>query len=306
MIGSTRYTAGVEIARQTSLAAEIAKLQQSVSSNQRLSAASDDPTAAARIADIRQSQADNAVWLKNVNAGAGIASAADTALSSLSTMMARAKELIIAGANDTNANVDRVQIAIELRSIADQVTTLSDSKDPNGQALFPTGDPLLIPVSTGQSIAATSSAASLFGTVPTEHGDRSIADILNFAADALDANREDDVPYTDIDGNTTDLDGNPLVMTRAQAVTYSVASIGAADDHAAAAHTDQGLRAQRFDDAKDLITSGGDDLTIERSGLEDTDVTYAVTAYQAKSLALQAAQTMFAQTHQKTLFDLIG
>lgn len=306
MIGSTRYTAGVEIARQTSLAAEIAKLQQSVSSNQRLSAASDDPTAAARIADIRQSQADNAVWLKNVNAGAGIASAADSALSSLSTMMARAKELIIAGANDTNANADRVQIATELRSIADQVTMLSNSKDPNGQALFPTGDPLLIPVSAGQRMAATSSATSLFGTVPTEHGDRSIAEILTFAADALSADQGDDIPYADSNGNTTDLDGNPLIMTRAQAITYSVASIGAADDHASAAHTDQGLRAQRFDDAKDLITSGNDDMKIERSGLEDTDLTYAVTAYQAKGLALQAAQTMFAQTHQKTLFDLIG
>lgn len=306
MIGSTRYTAGVEIARQTSLAAEIAKLQQSVSSNQRLSAASDDPTAAARIADIRQSQADNAVWLKNVNAGAGIASAADSALSTLSTMMARAKELIIAGANDTNANADRVQIATELRSIADQVTMLSNSKDPNGQALFPTGDPLLIPVSAGQRMAATSSATSLFGTVPTEHGDRSIAEILTFAADALSADQGDDIPYADSNGNTTDLDGNPLIMTRAQAITYSVASIGAADDHASAAHTDQGLRAQRFDDAKDLITSGNDDMKIERSGLEDTDLTYAVTAYQAKGLALQAAQTMFAQTHQKTLFDLIG
>lgn len=306
MIGSTRYTAGVEIARQTSLAAEISKLQQSISSNQRLSAASDDPTASARIADIRQSQADNAVWLKNVNTGAGIAAAADTALTSLSTMMVRAKELIIAGANDTNANVDRAQIATELRSIAAQVTTLSASRDPNGRPLFPAGDPLLIPVATGQSIAATTSAKTLFGAVPTEHGDRSIADILTFAAGALEAKMEDDVPYADIDGNTTDIDGNPLVMTRAQALSYSVASIGAADDHAAAAQTDQGLRAQRFDDAKDILGSVTDDLKVERSGLEDTDLTYSVAAYQAKNLALQAAQTMFAQTHRKSLFDLIG
>ncbi|MDO6416545.1 flagellin-like protein [Sphingomonas sp. BIUV-7] len=306
MIGATRYIAGVEIQRQTTLSADISKLQQSISSNKRLSAASDDPKAAARIADIRQNQSDNAVWLRNTTTGAGIAKAADTALSSLSTMLQRAKELVIAGANDTNANVDRAQIATELRSIAGEITALSQTKDSNGQALFPTGDPILIPVSAGRSIAATTSAKTLFGTVPTEHGDRSMAEILTDAAAALEAGPNDDIPYTDSLGNTTDADCEPLVMTRAQALTYSVATVNAADDHAVAAHTDQGLRAQRFDDTKDLLTSGTDDLKIERSSLEDTDLTQAVSEYQAKSLALQAAQTIFAQSHKSTLFDLLG
>ncbi|QJU56869.1 flagellin-like protein [Sphingomonas sp. AP4-R1] len=306
MIGATRYQSSLEIQRQSNLAAEISKLQTSISTNQRMSAASDDPAAAARVSDIRQIQSNNATWLKNITTGAGIAATADTALSTLSTTIQRAKELIIAGANDTNANVDRTQIAAELRSIADEITTLSNAKDPNGQPLFPTGSPLLIPVANGQSIAATSSAKDIFGSVTTEHGTQSITDVINFAATALEAKVDDKIPYTDANGETTDVDGNPLTMTRAEALTFSVSSINAADDHIGTARTEQGLRAQRFDDAKSLIDSGNDDLKIERSSLEDTDTTAAVTSFQAKQLALQAAQTMFAQTHKSTLFDLLG
>lgn len=306
MIGATRYQASLEIQRQSSLAAEISKLQTSISTNQRMTAASDDPAAAARVSDIRQIQSNNATWLKNITTGAGIAATADTALSTLSTTIQRAKELIISGANDTNANVDRTQIAAELRSIADEITTLSNSKDPNGQPLFPTGSPLLIPIANGQSIAATASAKDIFGSVTTEHGTRSIADVINFAASALEAGPDDKIPYTDANGETTDANGDPLTMTRAEALTFSVSSINAADDHVGTARTEQGLRAQRFDDAKSLIDSGNDDLKIERSSLEDTDTTAAVTSFQAKQLALQAAQTMFAQTHKSTLFDLLG
>jgi flagellar hook-associated protein 3 FlgL len=309
MIGSTRYTASLEVRRQAALSADITRLNTSITSKQRLSAASDDPKAASRISDIRQLQADNAAWTRNVDIGAGIAKAADNALTSLSTMVQRAKELIIAGSNDTNANVNRADIAAELRSIAGEITALSQTRDPNGQPLFPAGDPLNIPISNGRSIAATASSKQVFGTVATAQGDRSIADILTFAADALGldfADPEAKLPYTDKDGNTVDANGEPLTMTRAQAIAASVTNIGQSDDHVLAMQTDQGIRAKRFDDEKTGITAGNLDLTEERAGLEETDLPSAITEYQGKSLALQAAQQMFAQTHQKSLFDLIG
>lgn len=306
MIGSTRYIAGMEIQRQTTLAAEISKLQQSVSSNNRLTAASDDPKAAARIADIRQVQADNAIWLRNVDTGAGIAAAADKSLDSLATAMQRAKELMIGGVNDTNANVDRAQMATELRAIAVQITAISQNRDPNGQPLFPAGNPLAIPVGGGMSLPATGSSEEIFGKVKTAQGDRSIAEILTSAASALELGADGKLAYTDADGSTVDADGKPLEMTRTEALQAGLAAINTADDHVASMQTAQGLRAQRFDDMKAAIKSEGNNLSIERSSLEDTDLTYAVAAYQAKNLALTAAQTMFAQTHKNSLFDLIG
>jgi len=66
MISSTRYRAIAEINRQTDLAQQIAKLQESVSSGKRISKPSDDPDAAQRIAEIRTA------WLTNVMKAIGL------------------------------------------------------------------------------------------------------------------------------------------------------------------------------------------------------------------------------------------
>ena len=70
--------------------------------------------------------------------------------------------------------------------------------------------------------------------------------------------------------------------------------------------TDQGVRAGRFDQAKDDLDSSGENLSVERSGLESTDLTYALSEFQSKQTALQAAQTLFAQSNRTSLFDLLG
>ena len=285
MIGSTRYTAAAEIARQSQLAAEIAKLQQSVSTGKRISAPSDDPVASSRISEIRQSQADQTVWTSNVTTGAAIASAADTKLGSVASLLDRAKDLMLSGRNDATSASDRLSLANELRGLAAEVGTYATATDANGRALFPDATPLAIPVSEAVSLTATDSKANVFGNVSTVAGTKSIADILTGAADALSVTDD---------------------AQRSAAATASIAEIDAAVGHVASVRTDQGLRAQRFDDAASRLTSEGDAATTERDGLEQTDLTYALSAFQAKQLALQAAQTVFAQVHKSSLFDRLG
>ena len=97
MISSTRYNAMAEINRQTDLSKQIAQLQESVSTGKRLTAASDDPGAAQRISEIRQTQADQVVWTNNANMGTSISSAVDTSLTNISDLLDRAKELVLNG-----------------------------------------------------------------------------------------------------------------------------------------------------------------------------------------------------------------
>jgi flagellin-like hook-associated protein FlgL len=66
------------------------------------------------------------------------------------------------------------------------------------------------------------------------------------------------------------------------------------------------VRGQRFDDAKQVLQQNGDSLIEERNGLEQTDLTYAISEAQAKQLSLQAAQALFAQTNKSSLFDRLG
>lgn len=285
MISATRYSSLAEINRQTELAKEMAQLQQSVSSGNRLTAPSDDPAASARIADIRQTQADQLVWSRNADTGASIASAADTTLTSVGSLLDRAKDLVLSARNDTTSAADRSSIAAELRGLATDLDTYAQQSDPTGRPLFPDGTPISLPVSSTSSLPATASRDSVFGGITTSAGPQSLSDILNAAADALE---------------TTD------DATRATAIDDSIAAIGAGVDHITQVRADQGIRAQRFDSAKDALTSSGDQLTEEKSGLAGTDLTYAVAEFQSKQLSLQAAQTIYAQGMKSSLFDLLG
>jgi flagellar hook-associated protein 3 FlgL len=284
MIGATRYRATAEINRQTDLAKQIADLQAQVSSEKRLSKPSDDPAASTRVAEIRQTQADQAVWTNNISLGASIASAADIKLGSINDALDRAKELVLSGRNETTSPADRASIAQQLRDIANDLGSFAQSSDPTGAPLFPTGTPLSIPVSDVLSVPATVSRTELFDNVTTAGGTKSLQAILNDAAAAVES----------------------TASTRGTDVQNSLDAIDAGSAHVTAVRVDQGVRANRFDDAKDQLDTSSEDLSEERAGLENTDLTYALSEIQSKQVALQAAQTVFAQANRSSLFDLLG
>ena len=284
MISSTRYRARAEINRQTDLSREIAKLQESVSTGKRITKASDDPDAAQRISEIRQTQADQVVWTNNTNMGTSISSAVDTQLGSIYDMLNRAKELVLSGRNDTTSINDRTAIATELRSIIADLDSAGSANDPTGAPLFPTGTPLSIPVSDTLSLPATAKKDEVFGNVTTSKGTQTLQEILEDAATAVEGN----------------------AATRGSDIQLSLDAIDGGAGHITQVRTDQGVRAARFDQAKDALDSNGEDLAVERNGLESTDLTYALSEFQSKQTALQAAQTLFAKTNRSSLFDLLG
>jgi flagellar hook-associated protein 3 FlgL len=284
MISATRYTAAAEIRRQTNLAKDIAKLQTSVSSNKRITVGSDDPTASGRVSDIRLTQANQLIWSRNADTGASIAATADDTLKAVGTLLDRAKDLVLAGRNDTASDNDRTAIATELRGLANDIATYSQQKDPTGRPLFPTDSVIRIPVSDTLALPATGLRDTVF-TATTAAGAQSISDILNAAAASLE---------------------EPDGALRAAAIDASITAIDDGSNHIGVARADQGIRAQRFDAAKEMLDTDGDALTEERQALEQTDLTYALSEFQAKQLSLQAAQTLFAQTSKTSLFNLLG
>jgi flagellar hook-associated protein 3 FlgL len=284
MISSTRYNAQAEINRQTELSKQIAKLQVSVSSGKRLSAPSDDPGAAQRISEIRQTQADQVVWNNNVAMGTSISSAVDTSLTNISAMLDRAKELVLSGRNDTTSLTDRAAITQEWQSIIDKLDSASTANDPTGAPLYPTGSPLAIPVSDTLSLPATAQRDQVFGNIVTASGTQTLQQILGDAITAV----------------------NGSSASRASAIQASLDAIDTSISHITQVRADQGVRAQRFDAATEDLDNSGTDLAVERNSLESTDLTYALSEFQAKQTALQAAQTLFAKTNKSTLFDLVG
>ncbi len=280
MISGTRYRLTLEINRQLELAQQIAHAQAQISTGKRLQAPSDDPVAAARIAQLGITQTDQAAWSGNLANAAALSASADTTLGTVENALQRAHELMVSAANGTLSGEDRTTIALELRSIAEEISTLQVSRDSRGNDLFPAGAAVRIPVGNGLTLAAVGTRDEVF-LVDTGAGPRNMAAIVADAADALDAN-------------------DPA------AIGQSLDDVNAAVSHAAIEHGKQGARGNRIDQLSEGLAERDLQLKEERSGLEDTDVTAVVARLQAKQLTLEAAQAVFARVNRNTLFDLLG
>jgi flagellar hook-associated protein 3 FlgL len=284
MISGTRYRLDQEINRQLALSRDIAKAQTQLSTQKRLQAPSDDPVAAARISSIGRSQANEAVWKSNLDLAAALGARADTVLKAAGTAFERATELMTQGATGTLSDQDRATIALELRSIADELTSLKDSKDSRGNALFMSGYSLRIPVQSGVQVIAVGTREDVFESVPTAGGPKDLAAIVADAAAALELTAP---------------------AARQAAVAVSMDEVAAAVGHVASQHGEQGALANRVDQLLERQADTGLQLTEERSGLEDTDIQAVIARLSSQQLSLQAAQAVFARVNESTLFDIL-
>lgn len=115
---------------------QLLHLQQQVASGRRLLTPSDDPVAAARALEVTQSQdilTQYATNQQNANSALGLA---ETQMSSLNGMFARLKELTVQAGNATLSETDRKSIAFELRARFDELLSIANAADGQGQYLF--------------------------------------------------------------------------------------------------------------------------------------------------------------------------
>jgi flagellar hook-associated protein 3 FlgL len=276
MINATGNRMTLEIARQSRLARAVEEIQISISTGKRIQRPSDDPAASVRIASIRRAQADSAVWKRNVDLGVSLAAQASDVLKTLNDRLARAQQLTVQGATDSLPQSARDTIADELKGIADEVASLQLTQSSLGQPLFSSGQPREMRFSDGIVFAPVPSQADVF-----QSGGQSLSQQLQDMAAAVQG------------GNRAQLDS---ALATADTLIEHGTDVASAIGNAAA----------RLDRLTDSQASRSIDLTAERSGLEDTDLTTAIAALNAQQLTLDAAQAAFARINRRSLFDLLA
>jgi flagellar hook-associated protein 3 FlgL len=284
MAGITGYRLTTEINRQLRLSSQIARAQSDISSGKRLQTASDDPAAWARVAVIKRLESNQAAWLTNVDTAASMADQVTSVLDGLNTSFTRAGELMVQANSATTKDSDRQAIAQELLGIADDIDAAATTVDSRGLPLFPTDQPLPIPINRVLQITATDSKTNVFDSVQTTAGVTSLSQILRDAAAAI-------VLPDETQRKADSATANDAVQV---GITKITALIG-----------EHGVRAGRIDDIKAQLQTNASALEEERGGLEGTDISATVAKLQANLLSLQAAQAIFARINQSTLFDLL-
>ena len=116
--------------------ADLASLQEQLSSGKRVARASDDPTAAARAerATAAIGRADTSQ--RAVEASRVAMTQTESTLGNAGSLLQRARELVVSAGNPSFSDSDRKSIANELQSLRDQLLATANQSDGAGTYLF--------------------------------------------------------------------------------------------------------------------------------------------------------------------------
>lgn len=116
--------------------AKLSKTQLQLSTGQRILAPSDDPSAAVRALDLKESLDTNRQFQSNIQAVRSRLEFEDSALTSIANVLQRARELTIQSLNDTLNAGDRQAIGQEVQQLLDETLGLANTRDASGEYIF--------------------------------------------------------------------------------------------------------------------------------------------------------------------------
>ncbi|SEI82704.1 flagellar hook-associated protein 3 [Pseudomonas sp. NFR16] len=114
----------------------VVKTGDEVASQVKLNTAGDDPVGASRVLQLQQMSSMLNQYKSNIDTiNTGVVQT-ETALTSITSAIQRAQELVLGAGNSTYTDADRQSSAEELASLQSQILGLMNSKDANGNYLF--------------------------------------------------------------------------------------------------------------------------------------------------------------------------
>ncbi|MEL7187223.1 MAG: flagellar hook-associated protein FlgL [Pseudomonadota bacterium] len=133
---STRgaYLNGLKMMQQLQTALD--HTQRQISSGRRILTPSDDPIAASRALEIRESIGRLEQFDRNANIATNRLSQEESALNSVNNVLQRVRELALQANNATQSDESRAMIAVEMRQRLDQLVQLANQQDGDGSYLF--------------------------------------------------------------------------------------------------------------------------------------------------------------------------
>lgn len=185
---ATLYDTGLRsITQQQS---NLLRTQQQIATGKRISTPSDDPVAATQILQLNQSVSINKQYTANQDAAKDLLAQTDSTLSQVSNLLQNVRVNAVNAGNPVMSNQDRVSMAAELQGQLDELISLANSKDGNGNYFFSgyqtgtqpfaktaagvnyVGDEgqRLIQVSSSRQMEVSSSGADVFQRIKSGNG----------------------------------------------------------------------------------------------------------------------------------------
>jgi flagellar hook-associated protein 3 FlgL len=290
-----------------SIQGSLAKTQEQLSTGKQINKPSDQPDKASLITRLESELARQASYQGNLKAVNTRLQAQETALKNTSDVMFRFKELAVQASNDTLNPADRQTIALEMTQLREQILSLANTQDSNGNYLF-----------AGSRVGQAPFGQDAKGAVVYQ-GDQS-----RMVVSVGDNRRMNlNIPGSDAFVRLVRVDpkGNKVGIGFFQALADMVDSVKNSDrpniqrgigeiDRMQQGISDANAQVGTDMNVVDSQNSVLDEITLRlkttKSDVEDLDYTEAITKMNKDQLALEAAQSSFAKIAKLTLFNYMN
>ncbi len=284
----------------------LSKTQLQLSTTKQVLKPSDAPDKSAEISRLKSAVGRQQSYIATMKQVQDKLSQQESALDSATDIMARLKELTVQAANDTYQAKDRKSIAIEVNELRDQLLSLANTQDVNGNYIF-----------SGSRVGKLAFAANEQGRVVYQ-GDQTVVPAGIGDQSMVDTNRSGTRPFDKI--VRTDDTGKPVpvgffesiqdLTTALQAndtksITRAVGEMTTLQDGLSNSLAAIGAAGNKVENQLNVADENLLRMKEVLSNAEDVDYTEAITKMNKDMLALEAAQSSFAKISQLNLFDYI-
>jgi flagellar hook-associated protein 3 FlgL len=287
--------------RQSSLSA----LQENLTSGKRVVRASDDPNSAAQAERALTRMGRIVTDQRALASQSNSIAMAESTLGDVTNALQSFRELVVSAGNGTFAQKDRQAVALQLQGLRDQIFTLSNTKDTNGQALFgalgSALEPFVEPPPTAYTFDGLPGQMSSneVGIPFALDGDKAFMFDVSDGATSASLFSALDKAITDIGNSMTTVQANAAVSTALKDIDIGANRVSAVRGQAGELLN----RAERISTNQDKRSI---QLEADRSRAEDQDMVKGIADFQNQQTGYQAALQSYAQMQKLSLFNYIG
>jgi flagellar hook-associated protein 3 FlgL len=274
---------------------QLSTSEQELSSGYKLNQPSDDPYGASQALKLRADLASNQQYQGNVSDANAWQSVADTALGDIGDSVQRARDLVIQGANDTNAASDRTAIVTELTQLIDSIKTDANTQYA-GRYIFSGTATNTQPYQQGAVDTYSGNTASI-----TREIGAGVQVSINQPGSAIIGDASSGLLST-LRTIVNDLNsGNTSALS-----TTDLNALDAANDSLLNSRAQVGALSDRLTTATNRLQQTQQSTTQLLSNVQDADMTQVMVSFSTQQAAYQAALRAGAQIVQPSLMDFLS
>jgi flagellar hook-associated protein 3 FlgL len=296
---STRMMTDQAVSAMLKQQSQLSETQLQLSTGRRILTPSDDPAGAVRVLDYDRAIGTISQYLNNADRAQTRLEFEEGVIGGIENILIRTKELTVEGASDTLSQEDRAAIAAEIWQLRDELLSLGNTRDAQGEYIFAgyqtstrpfaeavsgavdyqgdLGDRRLR-ISADREISDGDNGHRVFVDVETATGKRSLFETFYQLASDLE-NGENVGGYLD------DID---LALANVTEVRTTI-----------------GARLNAIDEQVAVNREAKLVLETHKSEEGDLDYTEAISRFNRQTLALQAAQQAYLKVSQLSLFNYL-